>query len=684
MLNKHFINIPADLKKWHCFKFIIIIYLVISFSQFSFAQHITDTLRIKPILIYTQSMVKEEAGRTSTKIDSVSMIKSLTSSLSDLISQNTPIFMKDYGRGAMATASFRGTAPSHTQVTWNGIPLSSPMLGMVDFSTIPVYFTDNVNLLHGSGSLSELSGALGGIVKLENTADWQKKFSIRLLSGTGSYGTYDEFIKLTTGNSKIQSQTRAFYNYSNNDYPFVNKLIANLDPITGKYLYPTQRNLNSQYCNYGLLQEFYVHPTNKTIVTVRYWYQHNNRSLPRLLSNETDINANINIQSENAHRVVGEYKYYGNKGTFDLHVGSNIQLSTYLLRNKVSGNADQIVTNSHSNSATYLFKANYVFQFNKNLSLSTSANSIANTVNSVNSPSNSSSTGYDVNRLDHSISLQLSKSFNDRLSANLMAREEIIGGKSVPLIPSLGVEYRPFKTANIYYKGSIARNYHQPTLNDLYYIPGGNPKLKAEEGIMADLGTGYSGFTGNLSFHTSLSAYISEINNWIIWLPTPQGYWEPYNMKRVNTGGVEINAGIKGKLGITSLNVNGNYAYTSSVNRDDPRNWADESVGKQLPFIPKNSANLVVNLSRSDFHLTWLWNYYSERYTTSSNDKTSRFDVLYPYIMNNLYIGREFRLFKGTFDIELKILNLFNESYRTVLQNPMPGRNYSLLFRYDF
>ena len=230
----------------------------------------------------------------------------------------------------------------------------------------------------------------------------------------------------------------------------------------------------------------------------------------------------------------------------------------------------------------------------------------------------------------------------------------------------------------------MARNYHQPSLNDLYYIPGGNPLLKAEEGLMADLGSGYGGIIRGINFHASVSGYCSGINNWIIWLPTPQGYWEPYNMKRVNTGGIEFNSGISGKLGLFEYNLKGNYAWTRSINRDDPRNWADESVGKQLPFIPKNSANVVANLSWTEYHITWLWTYYSERYTTSSNDKTSRFDVLYPYFMNNLDFGKEIQLNKSKFDIELKILNLFNESYRTVLQNPMPGRNYSLLIRYDF
>ncbi len=676
------LHFPEFNKRFLIVALIFLIFVI--FTKISAAQHVSDTLRIKTITVFTKSMVKEEAGKTSTRIDSVSMINALTANLSELISQNTPVFIKEYGRGAMATASFRGTAASHTQVSWNGINLNSPMLGMVDFSTIPVYFTDNVSLLHGSGSLSERSGALGGVVKLENTTDWQNKFSGRLLSGIGSYGTRDEFFKISGGNKKIQSQTRGFYNYSENDYSFVNKLIANIDPLTGNYLYPTQRNVNSAYENYGLLQEFYLHPTSRSILTLRYWYQHNDRSLPKLLTNETDVNTNINRQSEQAHRPLAEWKFYGLKGTLNLSMGANIQLSGYQLKNKVNGTADQIVTDSHSKSATYLLKVNYIYQFSDKLSLIASANSDFNTVNSLNSPANGVSQGYDVQRRDHSFSLQLSKSFNDRLSANILAREDIIGGKSTPPIPSAGIEFHPFSDKGYFLKGSLARNYHQPTLNDLYYIPGGNPLLKAEEGYMADLGTGYSATVRNVNLHVALNGYLSGINNWIIWLPTPQGYWEPYNMKRVNTGGLELNGGISGRLFSLDYHLNGNLAYTRSVNRDDPRNWADQSVGKQLPFIPERSANLVVNLSRSNYHLTWLWTYYSERYTTTSNEKISKFDVLYPYFMNNLCIGREIHLNRTKFDLELKILNLFNESYRTILQNPMPGRNYSLLIRYDF
>ena len=681
MINSRTQHIPL-----HFIYFILILVfsLILFSAEMVSARHISDTLRIKTVEVYAKKIIIEEAGRTRTKIDSIAMIKALTSSLAELISQNTPIFIKEYGRGAMATASFRGTAPSHTQVSWNGLNLNSPMLGMVDFSTIPVYFTDNVILLHGSGSLSEKSGALGGVVKLENTADWQNKFSGRLLTGIGSYGTKDEFFRFNVGGKKIQSQTRAFYNYSNNDYQFVNKFIADIDPKTGNYLYPTQRNENSQYENYGLLQEFYFYTGEKSVITIRYWYQHNDRSLPRLLSNETEKNANLNRQSENAHRPVAEWRYYGKKGTFSLSSGANIQLLNYQLKTKVSGAEDQIVINSDSRSVSYLFKARYNYKLSDNISIIAGANTEINSVYSVNSPQNGESENYDMQRRDHSFSFQLSKSFGDKLSANLLVREDITGGKFTPFIPSAGIEYRPVQDKGYFIKGNLSRNYHQPSLNDLYYIPGGNPQLRPEEGLMADMGSGYSGVIGNMTLKASLNGYYSRINNWIIWLPTPQGYWEPYNMKRVNASGFELNTGISGLLYSVNYHFNGNYAFTQSINRDDPRNWADESIGKQLPYIPKHSANILVNFSLWGYHLTWLWSYYSERFTTTSNDKTSVPDVLYPYFMNNLYLGKEFIMNRKKLDIELKILNLFNEEYRTVLQHPMPGRNYSLLIRYDF
>lgn len=656
--------------------------LLITYNVYS--NNIPDTLHIREFVVTADKIVKEDAGKTTTRIDSVAMINAITANLSELISQNTPIFIKEYGRGAMATASFRGTAPSHTQVSWNGINLNSPMLGMVDFSTIPVYFIDNVTLLHGSGSISEKSGALGGMVKLQNNADWQNVFSGRILTGIGSYGTKDEFFQFNLGNKKFQSQTRSYYNYSDNNYQFVNKFNADIDPVTGNYIYPKVRNLNAGYENWGLLQELYYRPTGRDIITLRYWYQHNDRSLPKLLTNESGNGANINRQIENAHRVSAEWKNYGQKAIFSLSSGLNIQLLRYWLKTKVFGGDDQDVIDSDSKSVSWFNKARYNYRIRKDLSLITGIDAEYHHVNSDNTPQNEPSVGYNKSRYQSSLFIQLSKDFGNKLAANILGRQNIVNGIATPFIPSFGIEYHPLTTPEFFIKSNFARNYHEPSLNDLYYIPGGNPGLKSEEGGTADLGTGYSGIIGQSTFHCILNGYFSQIRNWIIWLPSPQGYWVPSNMKRVDASGFEFNTGFNGKISDFNYQFNGNYALTRSINKDDPKNWADKSIGKQLPYIPLHSANILANISQSGFHVTWMWNYYSKRYTTTSTDKESKLDVIYPYIMNNLYLGKEFTNGKRKMDIEFKIFNIFNEDYRTVLQLPMPGRNYSLLLRYDF
>ena len=210
----------------------------------------------------------------------------------------------------MATASFRGTAPSHTKVSWNGLDLNSPMLGMVDFSLIPVYFTDEVSLLHGSSSLPESAGALGGTIELENRANWNNILSGKVLSGIGSYQTLDEYVQFNIGNKKIQSKSALFYNSSQNNFQFLNKLNADLDPLTGNYIYQTERNRNADYLNYGFLQEVYLQAGSNQTFSLKTWLQHNERSIPQLLTNESDESANINRQSENALRSVAEWKRF--------------------------------------------------------------------------------------------------------------------------------------------------------------------------------------------------------------------------------------------------------------------------------------------------------------------------------------------------------------------------------------
>ena len=82
----------------------------------------------------------KEIGVQKTKFDSLALKENIALSMADILTFNSSVFVKSYGRATLSTVAFRGTSPSHTQVTWNGMRINNPMLGMTDFSTIPSYF----------------------------------------------------------------------------------------------------------------------------------------------------------------------------------------------------------------------------------------------------------------------------------------------------------------------------------------------------------------------------------------------------------------------------------------------------------------------------------------------------------------------------------------------------------------
>jgi iron complex outermembrane receptor protein len=291
-------------------------------------------------------------------------------------------------------------------------------------------------------------------------------------------------------------------------------------------------------------------------------------------------------------------------------------------------------------------------------------------------------TGYKKQRFEFSAFFAVRKSYNDRLNLNLMARQERIDNSFAPIIPFLGFDFRIIKGKDLLLKGNIARNYHHPSLNDLYWQPGGYPDLLPEEGISGELGLEYQKtYQGHL-LKSEITAYRSDINNWIIWIPSYKGFWEPRNIIKVLTQGIEFKVSLDGKINRLKYKFAGNFAFTPSLNYGDPTVWGDLSYGKQLVYVPLQSNNVMVSLSYLGFFATYQFNHYGERYTTSSNDFTRR-DWLYPYFMNDLIFGKDFHINNIHLSAEIKIYNLFNETYHSILYRPMPGRNYMFLLMFN-
>ena len=296
-----------------------------------------------------------------TKVDSFVLMEKINRSLSELLSENTPVFIKSHGRGALATASFRGTAASHVQVEWNGININSPMTGMVDFSLIPVYVIDDMSLKHGGASIADQSGGLGGSIIIKNTVDWNKTFNLKYLQGVGSYQSFDEFLSVGGGNKNLQVKTRLYHNHSKNDYTFINRGIGNIDPGTGIITNPLDTNRNATYTKYGILQEVYFRQNERSVASTKYWGQWANRTIPRATSYEGPDNSNLNNQVDNDHKIVADWKQYYKKSSLIVRTGYSQKRLDYTLKNYIPGSGEVLAIDSKSWAKSSFNSVNYTF-----------------------------------------------------------------------------------------------------------------------------------------------------------------------------------------------------------------------------------------------------------------------------------------------------------------------------------
>ena len=194
----------------------------------------------------TASRRLKDTGLQQTVLDTTVLHQNVALSMSDILTQHSTLFIKSYGRATESTAEFRGTSPSHTQVLWNGIKINSPMIGTVDFSTIPSYFVDQATLLHGASSLTRTGGGLGGAVDLHTKPLFEKGQAVQYIQGVGSFRTFDQFLRYTYGGQRWSSSTRAVYSTSKNDFKY-----TNYDKI-GR---PTERNRSGYFDDVHALQD---------------------------------------------------------------------------------------------------------------------------------------------------------------------------------------------------------------------------------------------------------------------------------------------------------------------------------------------------------------------------------------------------------------------------------------------
>jgi iron complex outermembrane receptor protein len=551
---------------------------------------------------------------------------------------------------------------------------------------IPSYFIDDASLLHGTSSVNETGGGLGGSVKLSTQPANAEGFGMQYVQGIGSFKTSDEFLRLTYGDDHWQSSTRLVYSSSPNEFSYRNhdkkEDIYDEDmTIIGQY-YPKEKNRSGSFKDFHALQEVYYNTLKGDRFGLNAWYIHSNRELPMLTTdygNESDFE---NRQREETFRGVLSWDHLRENWKVSAKGGYVHTQLKYDYKRDAGNGVMTPMTRSRSKVNTFYGQSEAEYYIGKEWLFTANVSAHQHFVESrdkniIRQDGNQAIVGYSKGRVELSGAASAKWQPNDRIGMSVVLREEMYGESWTPLIPAFFIDGIVSKRGNIMLKASTSRNFRFPTLNDLYFLPGGNPDLRRESGWTYDIGMSFAvGKEDVYSLTGSVNWFDSHVKDWILWLPTTKGFFSPRNVKDVHAYGLEGNGSFNVILGKDwSLALDGTLSWTPSINEGEPMSPADQSVGKQLPYVPEWSSSISGRLLWKRWSLLYKWCYYSKRHTMSSND-ISLTGRLPEYYMSNVTIERGVSLKWAELSLKGAINNLFNEEYLSVLARPMPRINF--------
>ena len=628
----------------------------------------SDTIILESVEIKASYISKQKEKTMERKIDTAIMKRLQTVSLSQLLIQHSPVFIKTYGPGSTASASFRGTTASHTLVLWNGLQLNSPTLGEVDFSTIPVFFTDEVSLQWGSKT-SANSGGLGGVVNIANNQKFNEGIILDVKQTYGSFNTWGSYITLGYSGKNFITRVKAYRNSSDNDFAYNN--IATIP-------HQEMKQNKADFVDFGLMPEMQVRFKN-SIVTIVSWNQWSHRNYPQIMPNV--FNNTKEYADNNFSRNVISYKTYWNSGRVEVKSAYFYEKQNYFLESYTSNGMPVTQMNTLNKSDVFRHIVDLQQDLYKSWNLYAKVQWDYENVNSTDYvPKTVDIVGTTVigskKRNLISFYAALDGKIYRNLDLRMTLRNDIVDDKSAGFFPTATLTYRmPFLKA-LTFNAGYSHNYRNPTLNDLYWYPGGNEDLKAENGktIDFDFNYLYENLNFNLDFRTGL--YYSRVKDWIQWVPTNYRYWMPKNVSEVMARGLEMHLKMNYIYHLWNFSVSGNYVYSRTTDESEYAHQYN-SNGKQLIYIPKHHANAFAEVRWKSWNMNYTFEFTGKRTTSMNDDDFFAYDLPY-YMLHHISFGKQLNNFR----IEFKINNLTDNDYQTVLWRAMPGRSYEIYLEF--
>lgn len=617
-----------------------------------------DTLREVTIL----TPYKDIWTESKQEIDSSTLNRHTGFSVNKILELHSNVFVKNYGVSGLSTLSIRGSSAAQTSVYWNGVNIHNALTGITDFSNMPVSLFDKMEIAYGG---SESNSVAGGVNLMASKPQFRNQQHASLSVYGDNIGKASGSIFYHIGKGRLQNSTRFAVLQDENNFRFYNPDTQQQDTL--KYAEQRQQ---------ALLNDLHVLVGPKHTLSLHTWIQLNQRQIPAATF-EPESKKNENIQ--NIRNVI---QFEGRVNSlFSLKSSLGMLYEKYrYIDSVISLRSDASILSVPFNTA-FIFAPSYKQRFQADILYSLNRMMIPDQTDLIKAGV----------RLVHSIQ-RIGKIPLAIKSSILYERTNVF--ETPPAIELSGI-YTLRSGLDLY--GSLSTRYRMPTLNELYYKPGGNENLKPETSKNAELGFKTQKNKNRLKLYGSMTGYRRLVDNWIVWYGN--SILTPHNIQQVSSRGLETEAHISYRLSKpqasydvyimdenpvsripSELYANMYYSYTLSTTAESaiPN---DYSIGKQLPYVPRYQVKINSGYSNKNFDVQAIYTYTGYRFVTTDESQW-----LMPYHYLGLHGGYTFyhTSMPLRYQVQVRINNLLNTQYQGIVGRMMPGRHigFSLVVKY--
>lgn len=566
-------------------------------------------------------------------------------SLADLMQRNSTAFIRQYGPGMLASPGLRGTGSAHTALVWNGFNLQSSMNGQLDLSLIPAMLFSGFSISEGASNTRWGSGAIGGVIALNQ--EMETGLNIHLEGGSFQYWN----LGLSAGWKlrKTRFMVAMQHSGAENDFRFRNTAVAG---------YPYQFQQNARWQTGGFQMQVHHRIGKGQTLELAFWLQEAHRHIPPIMS----IPMAVAKQFDNTLRSAATWKLQRDAWQLSLRTGYFRESITFndSLTHIHSGNT----AHTGNTELEYLryFGSRHTFQLGAFAGMSKAF-----------------SPGYNHQWATQQrlalFALWKSWLMLDKLNVHAGLRKEWANVADGPLTPSAGVQWLASRI--LVFNSQVSGTYRIPTLNDLYWMPGGNVNLLPEQGWAAEFNFRIGDAQRKDGIHFEAGVFQNRIQNWIVWVPSSL-FWTPHNVHTVESKGFQTRLNSNYQVGkIRLLNSHAmQWVDASPVKTSNPDVF---QTGRQLIYMPRHTQLHTLGLKHKSLFVELQATYTGLRYTSSDNSSS-----LPAFWLLNLHLEYSLRLRKHDLHLFARVNNMLGEEYQVLSWRPMPLQNAQLGVRMQF